>query len=88
MSRTDLPSPLTRKLDTLKGVGPRMVPKLAKLNLHTIEDALYHLPIRYEDRRQLKSISQLNKASRKFSSELSSLRAKRSHHAVGGEFTK
>ncbi|MCK5913971.1 MAG: ATP-dependent DNA helicase RecG, partial [Desulfuromusa sp.] len=44
----------------LKGVGPRMLPKLKKLGLNTIEDALYHLPIRYEDRRQLKTINQLN----------------------------
>ena len=50
---------LNKKLDTLHGVGPRMVPKLQKLGLNTIEDALYHLPLRYEDRRQLKSINQL-----------------------------
>ena len=59
MSQADHSSPLTQKLDILKGVGPRMLPKLAKLNLYTIEDALYHLPIRYEDRRQLKTINQL-----------------------------
>ncbi len=50
---------LDKKLDTLHGVGPRMLPKLKKLGLNTIEDALYHLPIRYEDRRQLKTINQL-----------------------------
>ena len=50
---------LDKKLDALHGVGPRMLPKLQKLGLNTIEDALYHLPIRYEDRRQLKSINQL-----------------------------
>ncbi len=50
---------LDKKLDTLHGVGPRMLPKLQKLGLNTIEDALYHLPIRYEDRRQLKTINQL-----------------------------
>ena len=50
---------LEQGLNILKGVGPRMVPKLEKLNLHTIEDALFHLPIRYEDRRQLKTINQL-----------------------------
>ncbi|RLB73056.1 MAG: DNA helicase RecG [Deltaproteobacteria bacterium] len=50
---------LDKKLDTLHGVGPRMVPKLQKLGLTTIEDALYHLPIRYEDRRQFKTINQL-----------------------------
>ena len=52
-------NPLTQKLDVLKGVGPRVLPKLEKLNLSSIEDALYHLPLRYEDRRQLKTINQL-----------------------------
>ena len=36
-----------------------MLPKLGKLGIATIEDALYHLPTRYEDRRQLKPIGQL-----------------------------
>ncbi|WP_321371767.1 ATP-dependent DNA helicase RecG [uncultured Desulfuromusa sp.] len=46
-------------LDHLHGVGPRMLPKLQKLGLNTIEDALYHLPVRYEDRRQFKKINRL-----------------------------
>jgi len=50
---------LNQTLDTLHGVGPRMLPKLQKLGITTIEDALYHLPARYEDRRQLKTINQL-----------------------------
>ena len=50
---------LDRPVDHLHGVGPRLVPKLQKLGLHTIEDALYHLPQRYEDRRHFKTISQL-----------------------------
>ena len=53
------PLELDKSLDVLRGVGPRMVPKLQKLGLNNIEDALYHLPSRYEDRRQLKSISRL-----------------------------
>ncbi|MCF6266158.1 MAG: ATP-dependent DNA helicase RecG [Desulfuromusa sp.] len=50
---------LNQSLDLLHGVGSRIVPKLQKLGLNTIEDALYHLPVRYEDRRQLKTINQL-----------------------------
>ncbi len=50
---------LDKKLDILHGVGPRMLPKLQKLGLNTIEDALFHLPGRYEDRRQFKTINQL-----------------------------
>jgi ATP-dependent DNA helicase RecG len=52
-------SNLQQSLQILKGVGPRMLPKLEKLGVTTIEDALYQLPVRYEDRRQLKVISQL-----------------------------
>ena len=55
----DHQSELNKKLDILPGVGPRMLPKLEKLGLTTVEDALYHLPLRYEDRRQFKTINQL-----------------------------
>ncbi len=37
-------------LGQLKGVGPRLVERLAKLGLHTVQDVLFHLPYRYEDR--------------------------------------
>lgn len=43
----------------LRGVGPRVAEKLARLNVFTIEDALYTLPHRYEDRREFRRISQL-----------------------------
>ena len=43
----------------LKGVGPRVAEKLAKLNIHTVEDLLYVLPHRYEDRRQFRKIAHL-----------------------------
>jgi len=50
---------LQQSLGKLRGVGPKLLPKLEKLGLKTVEDALYHLPLRYEDRRQLKPISRL-----------------------------
>ena len=34
----------------LKGVGPRMAGRLARLGIHTVQDVLFHLPLRYEDR--------------------------------------
>lgn len=43
----------------LRGVGPRLAEKLARLNIFTVEDALYTLPHRYEDRREFRRISQL-----------------------------
>ncbi|WNN44269.1 ATP-dependent DNA helicase RecG [Winslowiella toletana] len=46
-------------LSTLSGVGASQAGKLAKLGLHTVQDILLHLPLRYEDRTQLYSINDL-----------------------------
>ncbi|HSQ70229.1 MAG TPA: ATP-dependent DNA helicase RecG [Steroidobacteraceae bacterium] len=35
---------------TLRGVGPALAAKLARIGLHTVQDILFHLPLRYEDR--------------------------------------
>jgi ATP-dependent DNA helicase RecG len=43
----------------LKGVGPRRAEQLARLGLKTLEDLLYHLPFRYDDRRSIAPISRL-----------------------------
>ena len=40
----------------LKGVGPRRGELLAKADLPTLEDLLFHLPFRYEDRRQITTL--------------------------------
>ncbi len=37
-------------VSTLKGVGPALVKKLAKLGIASVQDILFHLPFRYEDR--------------------------------------
>jgi len=58
-SRQRITQLMSTPLETIRGVGPRLAEKLAKLNLQTVEDALYTLPFRYEDRRQLKKIAQL-----------------------------
>jgi ATP-dependent DNA helicase RecG len=47
---------LQTSLRFLKGVGPKRAAQLEGLGLKTVEDLLYHLPFRYEDRRQLKKI--------------------------------
>ena len=54
-----LATPVTK----IHGVGPRVAEKLAKLGIETVEDALYTLPFRYEDRRQIKKISALSENS-------------------------
>ena len=49
---------LQTPLRFLKGVGPKRAEEIEKFGLKSIEDLLYHLPFRYEDRRQIKTISQ------------------------------
>ena len=49
----------TQDIKELKGVGAAMAEKLAKLNIHTVQDALFHLPIRYQDRTRVVPIGQL-----------------------------
>ena len=46
-------------LTTLTGVGASQAEKLAKLGLHTLQDLLLHLPVRYEDRTRLYRINDL-----------------------------
>ena len=46
-------------LTRLSGVGPKLATSLADLGIHSIEDLLFHLPFRYEDRTQLHPIGGL-----------------------------
>lgn len=46
-------------LTTLKGIGPKMAAKLERLGLRTVQDMLFHLPARYQDRTQLSVIARL-----------------------------
>lgn len=46
-------SPIT----TLKGVGAKVAEKLQKLGLSTVQDMLFHLPLRYEDRTRIYAIA-------------------------------
>jgi ATP-dependent DNA helicase RecG len=43
----------------VKGVGPKIAEILAKRGIKNVEDALYYFPRRYEDRRRIKKISEL-----------------------------
>lgn len=50
---------LTVGMQFIKGVGPKLAELLAKREIRTVEDALFCLPHRYEDRRTLVPIRQL-----------------------------
>ncbi len=50
---------LSDSTTSLKGVGPALAKKLEKLNLWCVEDLLFLLPLRYEDRTQLVRIGAL-----------------------------
>ncbi|MGP8252050.1 MAG: ATP-dependent DNA helicase RecG [Terracidiphilus sp.] len=43
----------------VKGVGPRIAEMLAAKGIQTAEDLLYHLPFRYEDRQNPRSLDEL-----------------------------
>ncbi len=46
-------------VNQLKGVGPKMAERLAKLHITTVQDLLFHLPMRYEDRTRIYPIAEL-----------------------------
>lgn len=43
-------------LSTLKGVGPSMAAKLERIGLLSVQDLLFHLPLRYEDRTRITTV--------------------------------
>jgi len=51
-------------LTALRGVGPALAEKLAKLQIHRPEDLLFVLPLRYEDRTRIASIGTLRPGQR------------------------
>jgi ATP-dependent DNA helicase RecG len=50
---------IARAVATLPGVGPKRAQLLAQRGLRTISDLLFHLPTRYDDRRQQRKIGEL-----------------------------
>lgn len=50
---------LSHSCETLPGVGPTIGAKLAKCGIRTIQDLLFHLPYRYQDRTRITSIQDL-----------------------------
>ncbi|HEX9626602.1 MAG TPA: ATP-dependent DNA helicase RecG [Acidiferrobacterales bacterium] len=48
-----------RPVTALKGVGPRLAQKLERLGLNTVQDVLFHLPFRYQDRTRVTPLGSL-----------------------------
>lgn len=55
---------LKKSVQFLKGVGPAISAKLSRISICTIEDLLLFLPVRYEDRRQITKIKDLQEGVR------------------------
>ncbi|WP_419537239.1 ATP-dependent DNA helicase RecG [Endozoicomonas sp.] len=49
----------TVPVTTLKGVGEALADKLARIGIHNIQDLLFHLPLRYQDRTRVTPIGSL-----------------------------
>ena len=56
---SQLPNLSQYSITKLKGVGPKMAERLYKLHIHTVQDMLFHLPMRYEDRTKIVPIYEL-----------------------------
>lgn len=56
MKDTSAPSLAKIDVTALKGVGSKLAEKLAKIKIHTLQDILFHLPLRYMDRTRVTPI--------------------------------
>src|SRR6266571_9353327 len=50
---------LNTSVQYVKGVGPRLADVLASKGIHTVNDLLYYLPFRYEDRLNPRSVEEV-----------------------------
>ena len=50
---------LATPVQYVKGIGPQRAEALAKAGVATVEDLLFHLPLRYEDRRSFAKLGDL-----------------------------
>ena len=53
------PSLAEKPVTCLKGVGPRKAERLARLGIRSVQDVLFHLPIRYQDRTRVVPLGSL-----------------------------
>src|SRR5213594_1701171 len=53
LRQTDAPTGVQMALRFVKGIGPQRAGQLERKGLRTVEDALFFVPLRHEDRTQL-----------------------------------
>ena len=46
-------------VSALKGVGPKRAEQLSRLGIETVQDVLFHLPLRYQDRTRIVPVGSL-----------------------------
>jgi len=61
---TQAPPLSERPVTSLRGVGPALATTLERLGLRTVQDLLFHLPLRYEDRTRVVPIGTLRAGDR------------------------
>lgn len=54
-----LPVPQHQPVTSLTGIGAQSAARLEKLGIHSVQDLLFHLPLRYQDRSRVTPIAQL-----------------------------
>ena len=47
------------ELTALKGVGPKVAERLQRIQIYSVQDLLFHLPIRYQDRTRIRPVAAL-----------------------------
>lgn len=50
---------LSNSCESLTGIGPTLAEKLAKCDIYTVQDLLFHLPFRYQDRTRITPIQDI-----------------------------
>ncbi len=64
MSQKPQNTSVHQSASVLRGVGPAVLTKLQKMGIETVEDVLFKLPARYEDRRVVRKIAELREGER------------------------